>query len=68
MVGTRAERSVRAKTGGMNNVSTLAGYVTTRDGETLSFAVMADNTVLPTAMVHNLQDLICMRLASFSRK
>lgn len=68
MVGTRAERSVRAKTGGMNNVSTLAGYVTTRDGETLSFAMMADNTVLPTAMVHNLQDLICMRLASFSRK
>lgn len=68
MVGTRAETSVRAKTGGMNNISTLAGYATTRDGEPLAFAIMIGNSVVPPAMAQNLQDLICMRLASFSRR
>ncbi|MDZ4746097.1 MAG: D-alanyl-D-alanine carboxypeptidase/D-alanyl-D-alanine-endopeptidase [bacterium] len=68
LVGTRAERAVRAKTGSMNNVSTLAGYVTTRDGEPFAVAIMLGNVVVPTAMAQNLQDLVCMRLASFSRK
>ena len=68
LVGTRAERAVRAKTGSMNNVSTLAGYVTTRDGEPFAIAIMLGNVVVPPAMAQNLQDLVCMRLASFSRK
>ncbi len=68
MIGSRAENAVRAKTGSMNNVSTLAGYVTTRDGETLAFAVMMSNFIAPQSMAHNLQDLVCMRLASFTRK
>lgn len=68
LVGTRAERSVRAKTGSMNNISTLAGYVTTRDGEPFAIAIMLGNVVVPPAMAQNLQDLVCMRLASFSRK
>lgn len=68
LVGTRAEKVVRAKTGSMNNVSTLAGYVTTRDGEPFAVAIMLGNVVVPPAMAQNLQDLVCMRLASFSRK
>ncbi|NQW30358.1 MAG: D-alanyl-D-alanine carboxypeptidase/D-alanyl-D-alanine-endopeptidase [Ignavibacteria bacterium] len=68
MMGTRAEKSVHAKTGSMNNVSTLAGYVTTKDGEQLAFAILMNNVVVPMAMAHNFQDLICMRLASFARK
>ncbi len=67
-VGTLAEKKLRAKTGSMNNVSTLAGYVTTRDGETLCFAIMMNNFTVPEALARNLQDLICMRLASFSRR
>ena len=67
-VGTLAEKKLKAKTGSMNNVSTLAGYVTTRDGETLCFAIMINNFSSPEALARNLQDLICMRLASFSRK
>lgn len=67
-VGTLAEKRLKAKTGTMNNVSTLAGYVTTRDGETLCFAIMMSNFTVPEAVARNLQDLICMRLASFSRR
>jgi D-alanyl-D-alanine carboxypeptidase/D-alanyl-D-alanine-endopeptidase (penicillin-binding protein 4) len=68
MIGSRAEHAVRAKTGSMNNVSTLAGYVTTRDGEAFAFSIMLGNFIAPQSMAHNLQDLVCMRLASFSRK
>lgn len=68
MIGTRAEKVVRAKTGSMNNVSCLSGYVTTKDGEQLAFSVLMNNIVAPIAMAQNFQDLICMRLASFTRK
>jgi D-alanyl-D-alanine carboxypeptidase/D-alanyl-D-alanine-endopeptidase (penicillin-binding protein 4) len=40
---TAAERNLRAKTGTMSNVRSLAGYVTTRDGEPLAFVIMANN-------------------------
>src|SRR5213075_2845664 len=36
MKGTAAENNVRAKTGTMSNVRSLAGYVRTRDGERLA--------------------------------
>ena len=39
MTGTPAEGNVRAKTGTMSNIRTLAGYVRTRDGENLAFAI-----------------------------
>ncbi len=67
-VGTLAEKRVKAKTGSLNNVCTLAGYVSSRDGETLCFAIMINNFTAPEALARNLQDLICMRLATFSRK
>lgn len=67
LVGTRAEKAVAAKTGGMNNVSNLAGYVTTRDGEPFAFAIMMNHFIVQPTMAQNLQDLICMRLASFAR-
>lgn len=68
LVGTRAEKAVAAKTGGMNNVSNLAGYVTTRDGEPFAFAIMMNHFIVQPTMAQNLQDLICMRLASFARR
>lgn len=65
---TLAEKSVKAKTGSMNNVSAISGFVTTRDKEELAFTIMMMNYTVPANLAQNLQDLILMRLASFSRK
>ncbi len=43
MRNTPAENNVRAKTGSMSFVHSLAGYVTTADGERLAFAIMLNN-------------------------
>jgi D-alanyl-D-alanine carboxypeptidase/D-alanyl-D-alanine-endopeptidase (penicillin-binding protein 4) len=43
MKGTAAEGNVRAKTGSLRYVYTLAGYVITAAGERLAFAVMLNN-------------------------
>ena len=40
---------VRAKTGSLRDVSTLAGYLITADGSPLAFAVMANDVVRPYA-------------------
>jgi D-alanyl-D-alanine carboxypeptidase/D-alanyl-D-alanine-endopeptidase (penicillin-binding protein 4) len=40
MKGTRAEGNLIAKTGTLRNVSALAGYVTTLDGEQLAFSLI----------------------------
>lgn len=68
MRGTAAEDNVRAKTGTMTNVRTLAGYVRTRDGETLAFAIMADGFEGPGSAAAAAIDRMAARLASFSRK
>jgi serine-type D-Ala-D-Ala carboxypeptidase/endopeptidase (penicillin-binding protein 4) len=49
MKGTPAEGRVRAKTGTLSNIRSLAGYATTLDGETIVFAMMANNFRVPTA-------------------
>jgi serine-type D-Ala-D-Ala carboxypeptidase/endopeptidase (penicillin-binding protein 4) len=67
MKGTPAENNVRAKTGTMSNIRTLAGYVTTRDGERLAFVVLINNFEGTGANANDALDAIAVRLASFSR-
>ena len=67
MKGTPADNNLRAKTGTMSNIRSLAGYVTTRDGESLAFAIMADNFEGPGSAATEAIDRIAVRLASFSR-
>ena len=68
MKGTPGENSVRAKTGTMSNVRSLAGYVTTRDGEPLAFVAMVNNFEGTGAQANAALDAIAVRLASFSRQ
>ena len=67
MKGTPAENNVRAKTGTMSNVRSLAGYVTTRDGEPLVFTSIVNNFEGTGAQANAALDAIAIRLASFSR-
>ena len=67
MTGTAAERNVRAKTGTMSNIRTLAGYVRTRDGEMLAFAIMSDNFEGPGSAATEAIDRIAVRLAISAR-
>jgi D-alanyl-D-alanine carboxypeptidase/D-alanyl-D-alanine-endopeptidase (penicillin-binding protein 4) len=67
MVQTAAEGNVRAKTGYVGHVRALSGYVTTADKEELGFSIIANNYSVPTSMANLIQDLVCERLANFSR-
>jgi D-alanyl-D-alanine carboxypeptidase/D-alanyl-D-alanine-endopeptidase (penicillin-binding protein 4) len=64
MIGTA---NVRAKTGTMSNIRSLAGYARTRDGENLAFAIIADNFEGAGAMATDALDQIAIALAGFSR-
>jgi D-alanyl-D-alanine carboxypeptidase/D-alanyl-D-alanine-endopeptidase (penicillin-binding protein 4) len=68
MAATPAEGNVRAKTGTMSNIRTLAGYVRTRDGENLAFAILSDNFEGSGAAATDAIDRIAVRLATFSRR
>ncbi|RDI99843.1 D-alanyl-D-alanine carboxypeptidase/D-alanyl-D-alanine-endopeptidase [Dyella solisilvae] len=57
MRNTPAENNVRAKTGSMNFVHCLAGYVTTSDGERLAFAIMLNNYAPPAGAPSATRDL-----------
>jgi D-alanyl-D-alanine carboxypeptidase/D-alanyl-D-alanine-endopeptidase (penicillin-binding protein 4) len=64
---TRAEGNAAAKTGTIANVRSLSGYVTTRDGEPLAFAILANDFVVPAATVNWIADLAVEVLANFRR-
>jgi D-alanyl-D-alanine carboxypeptidase/D-alanyl-D-alanine-endopeptidase (penicillin-binding protein 4) len=67
MKGTPGENNVRAKTGTMSNVRSLAGYATTRGGEPIAFAAIVNNFEGTGAQANAALDAIAVRLASFSR-
>jgi D-alanyl-D-alanine carboxypeptidase/D-alanyl-D-alanine-endopeptidase (penicillin-binding protein 4) len=67
MRDTPAAGNVRAKTGTMSNIRTMAGYAATRDGERLAFVVMVNNFEGPGAAATQAIDAIAVRLAAFSR-
>jgi D-alanyl-D-alanine carboxypeptidase/D-alanyl-D-alanine-endopeptidase (penicillin-binding protein 4) len=67
MRGTPAANNLRAKTGSMSNIRSLAGYVTTRDGERLAFTILVNNFEGPGATALQALDAIAVRLASFQR-
>ena len=52
----------------MSNVRSLAGYVTTVDGERLAFAILANNFENSGETIVRIIDDIAVRLAGFSRR
>jgi D-alanyl-D-alanine carboxypeptidase/D-alanyl-D-alanine-endopeptidase (penicillin-binding protein 4) len=65
MRGTEAQANLRGKTGTTNDVASLGGYVTTRDGETLAFAFLYNGRDLWRARAAI--DAMGITLAAFSR-
>jgi len=66
MRDTDAADNLRGKTGSMTHVSALAGYVRTRDGEELAYAILLNG--FSEGSFKDLEDRIGTRLAEFSRK
>jgi D-alanyl-D-alanine carboxypeptidase/D-alanyl-D-alanine-endopeptidase (penicillin-binding protein 4) len=66
--GTPAAANLRAKTGTMSNIRTLAGYVTTRDKEDVALVVMVNNFEGTGAEAAAALDAMAVRLAEFSRR
>jgi D-alanyl-D-alanine carboxypeptidase/D-alanyl-D-alanine-endopeptidase (penicillin-binding protein 4) len=64
---SRAEGNASAKTGSLSNVRALSGYVRSRDGEMIAFAILANDFAVPGATVTWIQDLAVEVLANFSR-
>jgi D-alanyl-D-alanine carboxypeptidase/D-alanyl-D-alanine-endopeptidase (penicillin-binding protein 4) len=66
--GTPCENNLRGKTGSMNRISNLAGYVATRDGEVMVFSFMCNHHTVDRSSVDDLYTSLCARLAGFSRE
>ena len=68
LAGTAAEGKVRAKTGTVDNVRAIAGYVETADGETLVFSMIANNFTVAASAIDAATDNALVRLATFTRR
>jgi D-alanyl-D-alanine carboxypeptidase/D-alanyl-D-alanine-endopeptidase (penicillin-binding protein 4) len=68
LTGTAAEGKVRAKTGTVDNVRAIAGYVETADDETLIFSMIANNFTVPASVIDAAADAALVRLATFTRQ
>ena len=59
---------VRAKTGSMTGISSLSGYLTTKDGDTLAFSILQNGFIGKTEEYkRQIEDEICSFLVHFSR-
>lgn len=68
MTYSQTRNNVRAKTGFLEGVRSLSGYVYTGDNEPVAFSIIVNNYLVPDKLAENIQDLICLRLANFKRK
>jgi serine-type D-Ala-D-Ala carboxypeptidase/endopeptidase (penicillin-binding protein 4) len=65
MKNTSAQLNVHAKTGTLNGVSNLSGYVTAKNGHLIAFSIMIQNFVEEYSKARNFQNLICELLAEY---
>jgi D-alanyl-D-alanine carboxypeptidase/D-alanyl-D-alanine-endopeptidase (penicillin-binding protein 4) len=67
MRGTPAEGRVRAKTGTMSHVRSLAGYLTTVAGEDIAFAMIANDFQAPGGDIDAVMDRALTRIVELER-
>ena len=65
MIGTSAENNFRGKTGTLNGVTSIAGYVTTADDDDLIVCMMFEFTQGGSNKYKNIQDRIIKILAEW---
>jgi D-alanyl-D-alanine carboxypeptidase/D-alanyl-D-alanine-endopeptidase (penicillin-binding protein 4) len=63
MRGTAAAGNVRAKTGTLNDASSLSGYATAANGHTLSFSMFMNGDPVDATRAHAAQDAVAALLA-----
>jgi D-alanyl-D-alanine carboxypeptidase/D-alanyl-D-alanine-endopeptidase (penicillin-binding protein 4) len=63
MKGTAAEGNVRAKTGTLSGISSLAGYLRTANGHELSFSII-NQGVARSSQGRDFQDQVCQTLCT----
>ena len=68
MAGTPAEGKVRAKTGTVDNLRAISGYVEDADGDLLVFSIIANNFAVPAAQIVAAADKALIRLATFTHQ
>ncbi|MCW8803905.1 MAG: D-alanyl-D-alanine carboxypeptidase/D-alanyl-D-alanine-endopeptidase [Ignavibacteriaceae bacterium] len=65
MKNSPAQNNVHAKTGTLNGVSNLSGYVTAKNGHLLTFSILIQNFVNDYSTARNFQNKICELLADY---
>ncbi len=65
MKNSSAQNNVHAKTGTLNGVSNLSGYVTAKNGHLLTFSILIQNFVNDYSTARNFQNKICELLADY---
>jgi PBP4 family serine-type D-alanyl-D-alanine carboxypeptidase len=68
MKGTSAEGNVKAKTGTLNHVRSLSGFVTTKAGENLVFSILMNNHTGGADAAAEVQNKIAEALADMTTK
>ena len=63
--GTAAQDNLHAKTGSMEGVSSLSGYITDAHGRRLVFSMISNNYVVSGAQVKALENRVALALASW---
>lgn len=63
MIGTKAQGNVHAKTGTVEGISSLSGYVTSSNGHTLAFSII-NQGIARTAHGKGFQDKVCIILST----
>lgn len=61
MKGTPAYKKIKAKTGTITSISSLAGYAENSKGDILAFAILNQN-ILKNSQAHRFQDAVCKLL------